>query len=353
VGEPRPTLSTVARAAGVSTMTASNAYNRPDQLSSATRERVLRVAAELGYAGPSPAARSLRRGRSGTIGLMLSEQLPYVFEDPGMLLFLLGMATELAAAGRSLLLIPTAGDPEHALVRGALVDALVLRAISADDPAIAAARERGVPLVSGGGPRLPGVPFVGVDNARGAAKAADHLLGLGHTRFGVVTVHAGDLVAGIAPRPGLHDRARGFVDALARAGVDPGDVQLVEAADHNRSAGRDAATALLTGRSSRRRPTAVFAVSDVLALGVLDAAAGLDVVVPRQLSVVGFDDIAEAARSEPPLTTVSHPLYEQGAAAVRVALAAVDGRVLRPPRLTTHLVVRETTAHPPAGRGSS
>ena len=182
MGEPRPTLSTVALAAGVSPMTVSNAYNRPDQISAATRARVLQVAAGLGYAGPSPAGRSLRRGRSGTVGLLLSEELPYAFADPGMLTFLHGMATELATAGQALLLIPTASDPEHSVLRSAIVDALVLRAMSRDDPAIAAARERHVPLVIGGGPRVAGIPFVGIDNARAAVKAADHLLGLGHAR---------------------------------------------------------------------------------------------------------------------------------------------------------------------------
>ena len=103
----RPTLRTVADAAGVSLMTASNAYNRPDQLSAATRERVLATAAELGYPGPSPAGRSLRLRRSDTIGVLLTERLPYAFADPGLLAFLHGLATGLAEAGQALLLIPT------------------------------------------------------------------------------------------------------------------------------------------------------------------------------------------------------------------------------------------------------
>jgi DNA-binding LacI/PurR family transcriptional regulator len=347
VGEPRPTLSTVARAAGVSPMTVSNAYNRPDQISAATRQRVLQVAAGLGYAGPSPAGRSLRRGRSGTVGLLLSEELPYAFADPGMLTFLHGMATELATAGQALLLIPTASDPEHSVLRSAIVDALVLRAMSRDDPAIAAARERHVPLVIGGGPRVAGIPFVGIDNARAAVKAADHLLGLGHTRFGVLTLQPGDPAAGIPPRPGPHERRRGFLQALTDAGIPPDRVTVVEALDNGRGAGRAAGQTLLEV-SRDIRATAVFAVTDVLAFGMLDAATAAGLGVPADLSVVGFDDVAEAARTTPPLTTVSHLLYEQGRAAVRVVLAAVDGRVVRPARLAPHLVLRESTAPPPA-----
>ena len=102
----RPTLDTVAKAAGVSRMTVSNAYNRPDQLSAATRERVLQVAAELGYGGPDPAGRTLRRGRSGTIGVVLSDHLSRAFSDPGMVANLHGLATALGEARLALLLLP-------------------------------------------------------------------------------------------------------------------------------------------------------------------------------------------------------------------------------------------------------
>jgi DNA-binding LacI/PurR family transcriptional regulator len=91
LAESRPTLDTVAKAAGVSRMTVSNAYNRPDQLSAATRERVLAVAEALGYSGPDPAGASLRRGRVGAVGVVLTEQLAYAFTDPGLVSFMRGV----------------------------------------------------------------------------------------------------------------------------------------------------------------------------------------------------------------------------------------------------------------------
>jgi DNA-binding LacI/PurR family transcriptional regulator len=100
-----------------------------------------------------------------------------------------------------------------------------------------------------------------------------------------------------------------------------------------------------------RRPTALFATTDVLALGVLDAATALGITVPGQLSVVGFDDIAEAAAANPPLTTVAQSLFDQGRAAARLALRLVDGEPARAPRLRTTLVVRDSTAAPPSRRG--
>ena len=117
----RPTLDTVAQAAGVSRMTVSNAYNRPDQLSATTRERVLAAAAALGYSGPNPAGRSLRRGRAGAVGVLLTEQLSYAFSDPGMVEFMRGLIGELGAARQAVLLVPGETDNDGSLVMNAIV----------------------------------------------------------------------------------------------------------------------------------------------------------------------------------------------------------------------------------------
>jgi len=341
---PRPTLQSVAKAAGVSPMTVSNAFNRPDQCSTDTREKVLKIARELGYAGPDPAARSLRRGRTDTVGVLLTERLPYVFTDPGMVAFLHGLATTLADAGQALLLLPVEGNAEHAHVRNAIVDAFVLASLLPDDPAVADVLERRLPVVSWGQPRLPGVPRVGVDNARAAAKAARHLLDLGHRRFAVVTLGAA-ADAGEQRVRGVHrataERVGGFTRELRAAGVT--DVSVFGASSHTRGAGADAvAPALETGVA-----TAVFAVTDVLALGVLDAAVARDVTVPAQLSVVGFDDIAEAAASVPPLTTVSQSLFEQGAMAAQAVLDQLAGRQPKPRPIHSEVVVRGSTTVAP------
>jgi DNA-binding LacI/PurR family transcriptional regulator len=345
----RPTLETVARAAGVSPMTVSNAYNRPDQMSEQTRVRVLEVARELGYPGPDPAGRSLRRRRADTIGVLLTEQLPHAFADPGMVAFLHGVATGLADAGQALLLLPTEGNAEYAHVRNALVDGFVVTSLAPGHPAVVDVLGRRLPVVSWGYPRIAGVPRIGVDNARAAAKAAWHLLELGHTSFGIVTL--GDPASssdGAAVVPGvqlaMRARVSGFLKALAAGGIDPASVTVVGAARNARPDGFEAARLLV---ASRRRPTAVFGVTDVLALGALDAAAAAGVSVPQELSVVGFDDVAAAATSVPPLTTVSQSLFDQGRLAARVVLDQVAGREVKIPPIRTELVVRGSTAKPP------
>ena len=136
---PRVTLAEVAARCGVSRMTVSNAYNHPDQLSAELRQRVLAMAEELGYGGPSAAGRALKRGRSDVLGVLLTEALPYAFGDPGTVSFLHGVTAATAAACLALQLIPAAAETAERLVRDAAVDGLIAHSPADDDPALAVA----------------------------------------------------------------------------------------------------------------------------------------------------------------------------------------------------------------------
>jgi DNA-binding LacI/PurR family transcriptional regulator len=346
-----PTLDTIARSLGVSRATVSNAYNRPDQLSPALRERIMATAASLGYAGPDPAARGLRQRRAGAVGVLMSDRLSYAFSDPAAVLLLDGLAEVLEPDGSGLLILPgVAGSgPPPDLVRNAVVDGLIAYCLAEDDPAMAAARARNVPLVLVDDTPDPGEIAVLVDDAGGAAAVARHLVDLGHRRFAVVTFELAR-----ARRSGLADEARqagitfsgtrirldGYRQALVAAGFDWDEVPVWECSHNGRQPGREAGAALL---ERRPRPTAIVALSDELAIGVLDAArdAGLD--VPRDLSVVGFDDIPGAAWSRPALTTVRQPLFEKGEIAGRLLTEGGAGRHVI---LPVELVVRGSTARP-------
>jgi DNA-binding LacI/PurR family transcriptional regulator len=338
----RPTLDTVAAAAGVSRMTVSNAYNRPDQLAPSTRQKVLDAAARLGYAGPDPTAASLRLRRTGTVGVVLTERLPYAFADPGLVTILHGIATELSDAGNALLLVPAFGADGESLLHHAIVDALILCSLDRDDPAVTAARERKVPVVTVGNPRLPKMPRIGPDNQRAAGEVAEHLHRLGHRRFVVLTTVTGQRRA--PARPIFHERVEGFRQTLLAAGVPAATIGTVCATDNSRTAGRVAAAELFA-QAPAERPTAVFAVTDILALGVLDAAAAAGLAVPADVSVAGFDDIEAAEGSG--LTTIAHDLFGQGRAAARLALRMVAGESPRPPRIEARLVERTSTGRPP------
>jgi DNA-binding LacI/PurR family transcriptional regulator len=358
----RPTLDTIARALGISRATVSNAYNRPDQLSSALRERIMSAAASLGYAGPDPAARNLRRRRAGAVGVLMSDRLSYAFSDPAAVLLLDGLAEVLEPEGAGLLILPGTGGtgPPPEMVRNAVADGMVVYCLADDDPALGAARARRVPLVLIDLPPHPpgdgSAPEVAIriEDTSGAAAAAQHLLDLGHRQIAVVCYEfARGRRSGLADAErqaastfsGTRERLAGYRKSLVAAGLDWRDVPVWECTHNERRAGREAAAALLSAPS---RPTAIIAFSDELAMGTLEAARDLEIDVPGQLSVVGFDDSPAAALATPALSTVRQPLRRKGELAGQRLLDMRAGR--RPPRtrrLPTELVVRDSTAPPP------
>jgi DNA-binding LacI/PurR family transcriptional regulator len=349
----RPTMQTVATAAGVSRMTVSNAYNRPDQLTAETRERILQLARELGYPGPDPAAQSLRRRSTGAIAVVLTSRLTDAFTDPGLVTILHGIAGQLSDAGRALLLVPTSAAAGTFPVRHAIADALILCDLAADDPAVTDALDRHLPVVTIGYPRLAGVPMVGIDNERSAGMAADYLLELGHRRFCLLSVRPEDDAppGGPEARPSIPLRSAGFAAALRRAGIEPTAIVRRESGNSVEAAAQVMAGVL--DQPPGQRPTAVFAVTDVRAFGALAAARAAGVAVPAELSVVGFDNIGAAASSSPPLTTVAQPLLRLGQEAARIALLQLDGQRGRPRRMTTELVIRASTAPAPPGQAGT
>ncbi|WP_199442417.1 LacI family DNA-binding transcriptional regulator [Umezawaea beigongshangensis] len=349
----RPTLDTVAAAVGVSRATVSNAYNRPDQLSAALRERVLDTARALGYGGPDPVARSLATRRSAAVALLLCDDLPSSFADPALSVLLDGLAQTVDGHDHWLVLMPGAGcnGPRPEMVTRAQADVVVAYSLPEDSPALAAVRARGLPLVLIDQPVLPGAAVVAVDDEGGAGAAARHLLDLGHRDFGVITfsLHSDGLSGPMslerrrahAPFPVTRDRLNGYLTALADAGVDPDAVPVWEAPGSERELGRVGGRWLLE-RSPR--PTALLCASDELAFGALQAVRDLDLTVPDDVSVVGFDDVPAAHRADPPLTTVRQPLIEKGRRAGELALRLLDGeRPGTPVRLPADLVVRAST----------
>jgi DNA-binding LacI/PurR family transcriptional regulator len=354
------TLITVARASGVSPATVSNAYNRPHKLSPAVRERILEAARELGYPGPNPAARSLRKGRAGSIGLLFGEALSYVFQDPAALEFLRGLAEGSARHNTGLQLIAAldaaAGQEGASLLANAIVDGLVVWTLPERHPLLRLARERNIPLVIHGSPRLDGVPFVGIDDRAAAQAAAEHLLQLGH-RFLAVISHpfgpsrrARHRDPAKIGRPGYRvtrERLAGYQAAANAATPQPAALDIYEVAVNSRDEGHRAALALL---QATPRPTAVLAMSDELAIGALAAARELDLRVPHDLSVVGWDDSPGARASDPALTTIAQSLHDQGRTCARLLIAATRGELadddlahLAP----WQLITRDSTGSPP------
>jgi DNA-binding LacI/PurR family transcriptional regulator len=340
------TLATVAQAVGVSRMTVSNAYNRPDQLSPELRGRILATAHELGYSGPNPVARTLSRGRASAIGFVLDYPLTRAFTDPATMQLLQGVASGCEERGLGLSLVPKIEGRDAALVQSALVDGFVVFCTRPDDPRIVAVRERRLPYVlidyAPGAER----PVVGIDDAGGARAAAQHLVDLGHRAFGLLLPYPLDATTAaeaerVVDRHVGAARLAGWRDALAGAGVDWAAVPVAADADGSRASGARAAGRLLDRAD---RPTAIIALSDLLALGALDAAAERGISVPDHLSITGYDDIPEAALVSPALTTVRQPHERKGSEAVRLLLEPDPPPAVE---LPTELIVRASTGPSP------
>jgi DNA-binding LacI/PurR family transcriptional regulator len=358
-------MTDIAAELGVSAKTVSNAYRHPEQLSPRLRRRVLATAARLGYVGPDPVAAGLRRGWVGAVGIAYANRLPYAFEDPVAVELFAGIASVSEGAGAGLTLVSgsTTRASRVAALSGAMVDGLVVNSLASDDPLLPTAIARGLPLAVIDQPD-PDVlaalgaadsPWVGIDDRAGAAAIAQHLLGLGHRRLGVVSfaLHR-------RPRRGIADerlqagasyavtrrRLAGYRDAAVAAGLDWGRVPVHQGTDSTRAEGEAGAAALL---SATPRPTALLCLSDRLAEGAMRAAARIGLSVPAVISIAGFDDAPNAAGLG--LTTVSQPHRRKGTLAARALLELVEGAP--PARVRTtlpwQLVVRGSTGPPQSG----
>lgn len=308
-------MTAVARAAGVSPMTVSYTYNRPQRVSAETRAKVLETAASLGYAGPDPSARSLRYGATRTLGLVLGEHLTYAFDDPQAVQFLAGIAEVCAERGYGLLIVPTGtGDEDPERVVAAAVDAYVVWTTAADDPVLTAAVSTRRAVVVHQGPVREGTSVVGIDN-RAAAHAVGAEVFAGAERPAVLSFPVDRsretfVRSGLDPSsvayPVTRDRLAGYRDAALSLGVDWGRVPVGVCRTNDPAEAR-----VVVGQLLAQEPgiDAVAAMGDQLAVAALEAGV-------RRVS--GWDD--SAAAREHGLTTVFQSLRAQGAACATAAL---------------------------------
>ena len=354
----RPRIADVALVAGVSKASVSFAFNSPERLKAETADRIRSVAAEMGYR-PHPVARMLSARRTMTIGVLTPQPLSQVFANPFFAYFTEGVSAVTEEHGYGLLLIsPLRGSLARALDH-ATVDGVVALGLEETHPEIEAIRRADLPMVLVDAPAWPEHAAVEVDDEEGAGAAAQHLVDLGHRRILVIAVEgpvAGEGVAatgeGSAAMPdGQQDgvmarRLRGYESVLAERGIHLGPESVVIAP----ASFEGGEAAFLRAWEDGLRPTAVLAMSDAIAIGVLQSSRHLRLRVPRDLSIVGFDDLPVGRFSDPPLTTVHQPVRRKGEEAARLLLEELEAKPGSPAQhrvLKTRLVVRRSTAVPP------
>jgi DNA-binding LacI/PurR family transcriptional regulator len=341
----RPNLAAVAALAGVSRSTASLAFSGAGPVSAATRDRVLAAAEQLNYAGPDPRAQSLRRGRSGIIGVVIEDRLRDAFRDPINIAMLDGIADETGSAGAGLLLLTETGD-DRVSIASAPMDAVILVGCSTRlEQTVGVLRQRGMPIVAIEAPEMDSVLAIGLDNRLATAAAARHLKSLGHEHVAVVTLpledsrYSGPLAADWEQTTTSFtalERLRGVRDVFT-------EFEGFVAAGSTISAGRDAGWSLLL---HIRPPTAIVAQSDLLAVGVIRAAEELGMSVPRDVSVVGFDGVRTEEAGTHDLTTLIQPAVEKGRAAGRAVLGMLAGEHPGPVEFTSAFHRGNTTGPP-------
>jgi LacI family transcriptional regulator len=327
---PRVKMADVARTAGVSVATVSKVVNGRYGVAQSTSSRVQEVIDQLGYEA-SLGARSLRSHRTNVIGILVAEFEPYSTE------LLKGASSAVGPTGYELLAYSGGGVADVGWERrylsrlsGTLIDGAVIVT-----PTVVEA-SAGVPVVAVDPHTGPtGMPTVDSDSFGGAVLATEHLLGLGHRRIG--------FLGGRVDLESARLREDGFRHAMAEAGL-PVDEALVRVGGYRPDTADEPAHELLTHHEP---PTAIFAANDLSAIQVMAVAQALGLSVPRDVSVVGFDNVPESALASPPLTTINQPLQLMGAEALRLLVDLIDGRD-RPThvRLPTTLVERASTAPP-------
>ena len=330
-----PTMADVARRAGVSHQTVSRVLNDAPAVRPETRDNVLRAIEELGYRRNS-AARALVTRRSGLIGVIVDELWLY---GPASTVSSIAQAAREAGYGITLDLLWDISGPavaqslDHHLSQS--VEAIVLVAGHGEIPG-AAVRDLDVPLIALDGFLGPDAPTAGVDQRAGGVMATRHLLDLGHRRIAHVT--------GPEDWPQAVARLAGYHDAMGHADTDPGPVV---AGDWSPRSGYEGCRRILDEDPST---TALFVANDQMAMGAIRALVESGRRVPGDVSVVGFDDIPEAAFAQPPLTTIRQDFAALGREAVRLVVGAIGGEALPSTLVPPRLVARESTARPPRAR---
>lgn len=337
------TLKTVAKKLNVSTATISNAFSRPDQLSKSLRERILEECKELGYPGPNLTARSLRKGKSGVLGVLLSDPLSYYFTDPVANQFLSGIAETVEKYQKQLLMLSGADSVNTNTGIESLPDYFIVYGSQEHNHLYKRIIQTGKPIVTVDFD-APEFGSINIDNQTAAQEIANFaikkrenpilaILGLRLFHSEQVSLVSGENLFDESESV-TRRRLNGYMHAAKENDLSI-DSHCIWNIPHNTyEFAKQAAQEVL---SLQPRPNTILCMSDIIASSVLMEAKKMGISAPNNISVVGFDDIPEAARTNPPLTTVCQKSKEKGKKAV---LMLVNGETSQKIHMETELIVR-------------
>ncbi len=330
-------LEDIAAKAGVSRSTVSRIINNAPGVSEKTRQRVLAVITQEGFA-PNPAARALVTRRTQAIGVVIPLAPLTFFEDTYYFPTLLqGISRTTSERDHAMMLWLLQNEEEHQtfyrrIVTNRLMDGVIIASATRDEPLIDHFLDSGLSfvMVEQPGHHTEQISFVSIDNETSACDAVTHLIALGRRRIGHITGNLG-IADGV-------DRVRGYERALTIAGL-PVDPALIVKGNFSHGSGYEGAKLLMD-----RHVDAIFAANDITARGVLQALHEAQVRVPADIALIGFDDLPTASQLTPKLTTVRNPVQEKGQLAASMLLDLIEDPASGPRQVTlaTQLIVRES-----------
>jgi LacI family transcriptional regulator len=326
------TLEDVARISGYSRSTVSRVINGDPNVNENTRRKILEVVQQLNFQ-PNLAARSLAAGHTRVLGLVIPRGVGIIFTDPFFPQLIQGVSSACTALDYSVMLWLAEPDYERRTARrilyNGLVDGVIVASQLMDDPIITSLEETSLPFILvGRHPSNTRVNYIDVDNRTASRDAVLHLLHLGRRRVATITGPR-NMISGL-------DRYLGYKDALTERGLAL-KPELVAEGDFSDESGYLSMQTLFEAQ-----PDAVFAHSDIMAVGALRALHEAGKRVPEDVAVIGFDDLPIAAQSNPPLTTVLQPTARVGILAAETLIDIIDHPETQPRRilLPTELVIR-------------
>jgi len=327
------TLEDIAKHAGVSRATVSRVINGDINVRNQTRMRVMEVIQQNNFQ-PNIAARSLAAGRTNVLGLVIPAGVSTIFSDPYFPLLIQGVTTACNARDYSVMLWLAEPEYERRMMRqilhSGLLDGVIVSSMILDDPIVQALHDSKKPFMLIGRHPVLDVNYLDVDNLNGAREATLHLLRLGHKQVATITGPR-NMIAG-------QDRLNGYRQALEERRI-TFQHELVAEGDFTEAGGYTAMRQLLS-----HKPRAVFVATDVMAEGALRALREAGLRVPQDIAVVGYDDMPNASRLSPTLTTVRQPTQRMGALAVENLIDIIQnpGAHKRHIVIPVELVIRES-----------
>ncbi len=318
----RVTISDIARETGYSKTAISFAFNAPNRISREAREKILETAERLKYI-PDPMARNFSLGKHQSLGFLLPQDTEAALANPYIVDVIRGLGSRCQEKGYTLTIIPPLNNSIFEAVKNAMVDGLVTMGYILDENTEDVIAQRNLPLVMIDGTEGKNMLSINIDDTAAAYTQLKKTLEKGHRDLAIISLYAPAYTElDNAPKEGLVEkRLYGYKKALDEVGIRIEDVPTYTGKT-TRTSGIEIAEQLLT---LSKRPTAVVAMSDIIAIGVIKGLMAHGVKVPEDISVVGFDNIREADLIEPQLTTIAQPAYDKGLKAADTVFALING----------------------------